>query len=192
MEDGRASVSEVARRTSLTTPPDSARVARMTKAGLIKKFVPVLSGDSIGSRVLALVILRVGAAAEERVARDLAKLREVEEVYMTAGQGVALKVALDDVRELQPFLKNNILGRRGTEVDISVIVTSVVKEEPPSRLPRTLDMKLKCDYCHGEVTSNRPYTVMAGPARYYFCCKTCRHSYLDKYGSRQSKLRTAP
>jgi hypothetical protein len=70
----------------------------------------------------------------------------------------------------------------------SQIVTSIVKEEPPSRLPSDLTINLKCDYCHGEVTSSRPYTLAAGPSHYYFCCRTCRKAYLDKYGARLAKL----
>jgi Lrp/AsnC family leucine-responsive transcriptional regulator len=95
MEDGRASLRQIARRTSLTTPTVSARIARMTRAGLIKKFVPVLSVDSVNPRVLSLVTLKVSSAVAEEVARELALLREVEDVYMTTGQGITLKVALD-------------------------------------------------------------------------------------------------
>lgn len=189
MEDGRASLRQIAVRTSLTTPTVSARMARMTKAGLIKKFVPVLSAETADRGVLALLTLKVGLSAAEKVAGSLAKLNEVEEVYVTAGQSVVLKVALDSVHELQPFLKRNVLGRGGTEVASSQIVTNVVKEEPPSRLPRTLTMDLKCDYCRGEVMSSRPYTLTAGPSHYYFCCRTCRKAYLDKYGGRLAKLR---
>ena len=191
MKDGRASFTEVARRTSLTTPTVSARVARMTKSGLIKKFVPVLAEDSVDRRVLALVVLKVPAPMEEKLARELAKLEEVDEVYITSGRGLAFKVALDDVRGLQPFLKRRVLVRPGVEVTADMIVTMVVKEEPPTRLPPTLDMKLKCDYCHGEVAGSRPYTLVAGPAHYYFCCKTCRRSYLEEHGPGLAKVRAA-
>ena len=191
MVDGRASFSEIARKTSLTTPTVSAHVARMAKAGLIKRFVPVISGDSVDRGVLFLVLLRADADSQERVAKGLAKLPEVEEVFLTSDQGVALKVSLEGVRELQPFLRRIAHGRPRVTVASSQVVTSVVKEEPPSRLPRALDMKLRCDYCQGEVLSNRPYTVVAGPSRYYFCCKTCKRSYLDKYGPKLARLKGA-
>ena len=63
MDDGRASFRQIAQRTALTTPTVSARVARMMKAGLIKKFVPVLSADSVDRGVLALVTLKTTSAA---------------------------------------------------------------------------------------------------------------------------------
>lgn len=191
MEDGRASFREVARKTSLTTPTVSARMARMSRAGLIRRFVPVLSSDSIDRGVLVLVVLKVGPYSQDGFAREISRLREVVEVYLTADQGVALKVALDDVRDLQPFLRRLTAGKPRAAVTLSQIVTSVVKEEPPTRLPKVMELKLKCDYCHGDVTTGRPYSLVAGASRYYFCCKTCRRGYLDKYGPRLAKLRGA-
>ena len=187
IDDGRASLRQVAQRTSLTTPTVSARIARMKKAGLIKKFVPILSADSVDRGIVALVTLKVSSITREKVAKDLAKLREVEGVYITTGQNIFLRITLDDVRGLQSFLRK-VLTKSGVEVSTSQIVTSVVKEEPPSLLPRMLTMNLKCDYCHGEVTSDRPYTVASGSSHYYFCCRTCRKVYVDKYGSRLSRI----
>lgn len=189
MEDGRASLRQIARRTSLTTPTVSARMARMTKAGLIKKFVPILAADSFNRGVAALVTLGVDSASADRVARDLARLEGVQNVYMTTGQGMTLKVALDDVREVQSFLRRSVLGRPGVKVTSSQIITRTIKEEPPSVVPSMLTINLECDYCHEEVTRTRPYTLVAGPSHYYFCCKTCKKDYLGKHGSRLAEIR---
>jgi YHS domain-containing protein len=45
-------------------------------------------------------------------------------------------------------------------------------------------MKLSCDLCKGEITSNTPYTIRVASTRYYFCCKTCKATYLQKHGDR--------
>jgi DNA-binding Lrp family transcriptional regulator len=152
MDDGRASFRQIAQRTSLTTPTVSSRIARMTKAGLIKKFIPILSGDSVNRGVTTLLTLKVGSASVQRLAEDLAKMREVEAVYVTTGQSITLKATLSDVQSLQSFLAENVLKRRGVEVTSSQIITSTVKEEPVSLLPGGLVMNLKCDYCGGDVT----------------------------------------
>ena len=188
MEDGRASFRQIAQRTSITTPTVSARLARMMKAGLIRKFVPVLSADSVNSGVLALVTLKASSASAQRIADELAELREVEAVYMTTGQGITLKVTLGNAQDLQSFLGKNVLKRRGVDVTSTQIITSTVKEEPASLLPAGLIMNLKCDYCEGDVTSSRPYTAAAGSSHYYFCCKTCRKAYLEKHGKRLAKI----
>ena len=189
MEDGRASLRQIAKRTSLTTPTVSARMTRMTRAGMIKKFVPILSPGSIGRGIAAMISLKVESSSAERLAEDLAKLQEVESVYITTGQGMTVKVALDDVAGLQAFLNRSLLARRGVSVVSSQIITSVVKEEPASAIPTSLTIDLRCDYCHEEVSRARPYTIAAGSSRYYFCCKTCRNAYLDKFGSRLAKTR---
>ena len=184
MEDGSASFRELARKTSLTTPTVSARIARMKKSGLIRKIVPILSSDSVDRGVLALVTAKVPASRAERMARELSNHPEVEAVYMTTGQAITLKVALDDASALQTFLGKISSRRHGVEVVSSQIVTRVVKDEPPSLLPAGLTMNLKCDYCGGLVTSSRPYNITSGYSHYYFCCKTCRREYLDKHGKR--------
>ncbi len=184
MEDGRASLRQIARRTSLTTPTVSARLARMMKAGLIRKFVPLLSPDSVHPGVLALVTIKVDSGSLEKTAKNLAKRGEVEDVYVTTGQSVTLKLSLESVQALHSFMSENLAKKAGVDVVSSQIITHVIKDDPPSLLPSILTMNLKCDYCDGAVTSNRPYTLAAGPSRYYFCCKTCKREYLEMHGAR--------
>lgn len=163
----------------------------MVKSGLIKRFVPVLSADSAGGPVQAMVNLKVDPSATERVAEMLARLSETRAVFVTADQGLSLRVALRSVGELQTFLKGSVLGRCGVVgVTSTQIVSKVVKDEPPSLARESvLPMDLKCDYCAGEVAGSRPYTLSAGISRYYFCCKTCRKAYLEKFGERLAKIR---
>ena len=189
MDDGRASFTQIAKTTSLTTPTVSARMDRMTKSGMIKKFVPILSPGSVNRGMAAMISLKVKSPSAERLANDLAKLPEVESLYTTTGQGVTMKVALDDVAGLQAFLNRSLLARPGVSVASSQIITSVVKEEPTPILPASLTIDLRCDYCHEEVSRARPYTIVARSSRYYFCCKTCRNAYLEKFGSRLAKSR---
>src|SRR5271155_3802691 len=110
MEDGRASLRQIARMTSLTTPTVSVRMDRMMKSGMIKKFAPVLSPDSIRG-VFAVISLKVNSSSAEKLGRALSKLPEVENIYMTTGQGMTLKVALDDVAGLQEFLGRSVLAQ---------------------------------------------------------------------------------
>jgi DNA-binding Lrp family transcriptional regulator len=189
MEDGRASLNEIARKTSLTTPTVSARFERMKKAGLIKKFVPVVSMDSASRGVQAVILLKVVSRSPERLARDLAKIREVDGLYLTTGQGIVLRLTFETVRDLQSFLGETLGKREGVEVVSSEIVTGVFKEEPPSLPPGALTMSLKCDYCRGEVTSGRPYTINVDSSRYYFCCMTCKREYVEKHREKLQRLK---
>jgi YHS domain-containing protein len=87
-------------------------------------------------------------------------------------------------------LAKNLLTRRGVEVTSAQIITSTAKEEPASLFAGGLMMNLRCDYCGEDVTSSRPYTLTVGPSHYYFCCKTCKKSYLEEHG--KSLLKISP
>lgn len=189
IEDGRASLRQIAKMTSLTTPTVSARFDRMKKSGMIKKFVPVLSPDSVERGVFAIIYLKVNSSSVEKLGRDLSKLPEVENIYVTTGQGITVKVALSDVADLQRFLNRSVLARAGVSVISSQIITKVVKEEPAPLSPDALIMNLRCDFCHEEVARARPYTLNTCPSRHYFCCKTCRNAYLEKFGPRLAALK---
>ena len=189
VEDGRASFREIARRTSLTTPTVSSRVGRMIKAGLIQKFVPVFSEESVRGGIAALVVLKAKTGAE-RVADTLANVDGVEAVYLTTGDNeITLRIAVETVQALNSFLKENVSERNGVSLVSSRVITRVVKDSVPSPLLRPLAINLRCDYCQGEVASARPYNFAAGSSRYYFCCKTCRAAYLNKYGTRLAKIK---
>jgi DNA-binding Lrp family transcriptional regulator len=189
MDDGRASFREIASRTSLTTPTVSARMARMLKSGMIRRFAPILSPDAVSRGIAAVISLKVTSSSLEKLARDLSEFPEVESLYVTTGQGLTMKVALDDVAGLQSFLSRRALARAGVNIVSSQIITRVVKDEPAPISAAALRMDLKCDYCHEDVARSRPYTVVVGPSHYYFCCKTCRAAYLEKYGSRLANAR---
>jgi DNA-binding Lrp family transcriptional regulator len=188
MADGRASLREVARRTSLTAPTVSARLARMMKSGMVKRFAPVINPESLDGSILAILTLKVAPGASEALASGLLPLREVEGVYATTGDSnMTLKVRLGSVRDLQSFVKAHLMPGKAA-VTANQIVTETLKDEPPSLSSSSLSMKLTCEYCGGEISSERPYNIVSGPLRYYFCCRTCRKEYLEEHGPRLSKL----
>lgn len=160
----------------------------MMKSGMIKRFVPLLDPDSLGSRVVVFVTMKAAPPAVEALAERFATLPEVEGVYVTTGaNNVTLKIALTDVQELQQFLKERVM-QDGVEISTSQIAIEVLKDEPPSLAARALEMRLTCEHCGGDVSSNRPYNIVGGGIHYYFCCKTCRKAYIEEHASRLSKL----
>ncbi|TLY15385.1 MAG: Lrp/AsnC family transcriptional regulator [Thaumarchaeota archaeon] len=59
LNDGRASLRDVARETSLSTPTVSSHLSRLMKGRLIKKFVPLLNLDAIDQGIVSVVTLKV-------------------------------------------------------------------------------------------------------------------------------------
>ena len=189
-EDGRASLRQIGRRVSLSTPTVSSRFERMKRAGLIQKFVPVLdldASENIG--IISIVTLSAPNSSVEKIARDLTRMNEVHGVYLTTGpENMIVKVRVPNARSLQRFLAGSNFKKLGAEVKESQIVTETFKDEQPLPIASELQMNLRCDLCKGEITTGRPYTIKVGATRYYFCCKTCRGEYLEKHGSRLRSL----
>ena len=189
LEDGRASLREVAQRTGLTTPTVSNHLSRLTKAGLIVKFVPLLSFDAVDQGIVSMVTLKVPPTEADRLSKWFGGLGEVAGVYVTAEEHrIVLKVRAESVRELEGFLDR--ATNRGCEVVASQIVSRIVKDEQPVRLKSGSGLEMRCDFCKGPISSNRPYTVKLGPAGYYFCCRICRRSYLEKHRSRMEAIKS--
>jgi len=190
LDDGRESLSSIARKTSLTTPTVSYHFSRMVKSGLIKKFAPVLDQSMVRPGVSAFVTLKVKVGDANRVSRRVSAIGGVSGVFVTTGESnMTLKVNCADSLELQDLL-NTKLSKviDDGEVVSSQLILDAVKDEQPVVLPGDIAVKLRCDYCEGEVASDRPYHVRVGSMYHYFCCRTCRRSYLEKYGSRIRRI----
>ena len=184
--DGRASLRQIAKKSSLSTPTVSSRFERMKKAGLIQKFVPVLSPDvSDDSSLLAFVTLNVPSSSIEKIAKELGGKPGVIGVFVTTGvNNLVLRVSVRNAQSLQRFLTSAEFRKLGVEVTGSQIITETVKDERPLPFMDEIHMKLSCDLCKGEITSSTPYTIRVASTRYYFCCKTCKATYLQKHGDR--------
>jgi DNA-binding Lrp family transcriptional regulator len=185
-EDGRASLRKIAKSASLSTPTVSSRFERMKRAGLIQKFVPVFNLDaSENSGVIALVSLSVAAAMVSKIANLLARKQEVYGIFLTTGaNNMMVKVSLPNAQSLQSFLTAADFKKYNVQVAGSQVITQTVKDEHPLPYAGEFKMKLQCDLCHGEISTSRPYSIKVASTRYYFCCKTCRATYLEKHGER--------
>ena len=185
-EDGRASLRQIAKKSSLSTPTVSSRFERMKRAGLIQKFVPVFDlNASDNSGVVGLVALSVPASMVSKTAKHFASKPEVCGVFLTTGvNNMLVKVSVLNAQAFQRFLTAADFKKLRVEVASSQIVTGTVKDEHPLPFAGAFQMRLYCDLCKGEITSSRPYSIKVASTRYYFCCKTCRATYLQKHGAR--------
>ncbi len=177
MKDGRASLREVAARASLTTPTVSTRLARMQKAGLIKGFAPILD-PSMTAGVRSFVRLKVPTRDVKAASSALARLPEVDGVFLTVGGGnLLVKLTTNDLEGVETFVSRRFRGK-GWEVVSTEVVEKTVKDERSTVIPDAILLPLKCDYCGQEIRTERPFNIRVGLTRHYFCCKTCRKSYL--------------
>jgi Lrp/AsnC family leucine-responsive transcriptional regulator len=188
--DGRASFREIAKRASLSTPTVSSRYERMDRAGLIRKFAPIFNLEAVDNAgILAVVTMSAPLSKTDEVALELGKLDQVYEVLVTTGQdNLVVKLRLENALALQKFLTSTLLKKLNVKVSGSQIITSTIKDEYPLPFAEGFRLNLRCDFCRGEISSTKPYTIKVASTRYYFCCKTCKNDYLKKHGEAIKKL----
>lgn len=184
--DGRMSLREVADRTGLTTPTVSYRFSRMVKAGLIRGFTVILNPEVSEKGVDAFVTLKTKAGRVNDVVKRLSDVKEVVGIYETTGeQNLLVRVHCEDPKALERLLTITLPGIEGAEVVSSQMIVKVAKDErSEGKVSEGTPLKMKCDYCKGEIASEKPYNIKVGQSYHYFCCKTCRREFIRKYDQR--------
>ncbi|MER5171972.1 Lrp/AsnC family transcriptional regulator [Thioclava sp. GXIMD2076] len=111
-EEGRISVTELARRVGLTKTPVQARMKRLEELGVIKGYRAVLSPIRMGLSHVAFVEVRLLDTREVSLAafnRAVRALPEVEECHMIAGGfDYLLKVRTRDISDYRRVMGEKI------------------------------------------------------------------------------------
>jgi len=184
MKDGRKSYRQIARVASVSTPTVESRVRRMMNMGVIKKIAPLLDPTKIEPGIIAIVTLRVETPKLDDIAAKLAELEEIRNICMTTGESnLTIRVVVENVEALKDFLSTKIAGLEGVTVVSSNIVTKTVKEEQEVVVRPHMGLRLRCDFCGGEI-KGEPQILRIDDQERYFCCKTCLAQYKEKYGAR--------
>lgn len=157
----------------------------MEKSGLIRGFEPVIDPTATG-QVLAFVKLRVPGKRVEKTAANLANLEEVKGVFVMAGSdNLTLVVIVDNRESLESFVEGKLAAHLGGEVVSREIATEVVKDVRGPNVKMGAVISLRCDYCHKDILSDRPYNIRARSTYNCFCSRACRKAFLDKHRSRE-------
>jgi len=184
MEDGRMPYQEIAERVSVSAPTVSSRVQRLIDTGLIKRISPILDLEKLEDLVLAFVDWRTEASSISDIIGTLAEFDQVRAIYTTTGDyHLLFTVSSNDLKTLQQFLTERISIIPGVYALSCRVVTHIAKDEPGIPLSREMGIRLFCDECGKEI-EGRPEVMNVGGGTRFFCCKTCRSAYREKYGSR--------
>ncbi len=127
--DPRLSRSELARRTGLSTPTASSRVARLERRGVIRGYRLDVDPAAIGLPIAAWVRLRPGPGQLGKLA-DLARgTPQVSECHRISGEDCyLLKVHVRSIEDLEPVLDAFLLHGQTTS---SFVVATPVPPRPP-------------------------------------------------------------
>ncbi|HVJ02626.1 MAG TPA: Lrp/AsnC ligand binding domain-containing protein [Sphingomonas sp.] len=111
-EDGRMSVTELARRVGLSKTPCQVRLKRLIDSGYILGFRALIDPVKLGLDHIAFAEVKLSdtrEAALEEFRRAVLKIREVEECHMIASSfDYLLKVRTSDIRKYREVLGERI------------------------------------------------------------------------------------
>ncbi|SNR73615.1 Lrp/AsnC family transcriptional regulator [Puniceibacterium sediminis] len=111
-EDGRVSITELARRIGLSKSPTQARLRRLEELGAIRGYRAILDPIRLGLDHVAFVEVRLTDTREDALAAfnaAVAGIPEIEQAHLIAGNfDYLLKVRTSDMRSYRQVLADRI------------------------------------------------------------------------------------
>ena len=138
-QDGRTSVSQLAREVHLSVTPTLERVRKLELAGYIEGYFARLSARRLGLGLLAYVEVlldRTTRDAFERFKAAMLSYEEVMECHMVAGGfDYLLKVRVSDMESYRTFLGDSIASLPGVQQTHTYFVMEEVKSTHTIAVP---------------------------------------------------------
>ncbi len=129
-ENGRITNVEIARQINMAPSAVLERIRRLENKNIIKKYSAVINPHEIKRNLLAFVLVKAtGPIADNKTAKALAKVEEIQEVHMVAGEDCFLvKVRVENTDELSSLLRTKIATIKSISSTSTTIVLETVKE----------------------------------------------------------------
>lgn len=132
-EEGRISVTELARRIGLSKSPTQARLKRLEESGVIRGYRAILDPIRLGLDHVAFVEVRMNdtrEAALEAFNQAVAAIPEVESAHLIAGNfDYLLKVRTSDMRAYRRVLAEKLSTLPGMSLTSTYVAMQAVKDD---------------------------------------------------------------
>ena len=132
-EEGRISVTELARRIGLSKSPTQARLKRLEEAGVIRGYRAILDPIRLGLDHVAFVEVRMNdtrEAALEAFNKAVAAIPEVEQAHLIAGNfDYLLKVRTADMPSYRRVLAEKLSTLPGVSLTSTYVAMQAVKDD---------------------------------------------------------------
>ena len=128
--NGRITNVEIARQINMAPSAVLERIRRLEKKNVIKKYSAVINPHEIKRNLLAFILVKAnGPIVDNKSAKELAKIDEIQEVHMVAGEDCFLvKVRVENTDELSSLLRTKIAKIKSISSTSTTIVLETVKE----------------------------------------------------------------
>jgi DNA-binding Lrp family transcriptional regulator len=132
--DANLPIQRLARELDMPRSTVQHRINRMRQAGIIKRIVAIPNYDEIGLPVTAFILLTYNPTnnvSQQDVARAIAKLENVAEVHVVAGQwDLVLKARGASLQEIGELVVNRLRQIPGVGQTVTCGCFFTLKEEP--------------------------------------------------------------
>ena len=131
--DGRASITELAKQTSLARSTVQLRISRLESEGVVTGYGPDLAPAPAGYVVTAYTTLSIVQGSHDKVVKNLAAIAEVLEVHVVTGEGDLLcRIAAKSNDHLHDLLQTIVampeVGRADSQLALSSPVVRTVAD----------------------------------------------------------------
>nr|WHW29268.1 putative Lrp/AsnC family transcriptional regulator [uncultured bacterium] len=131
--DGRASITELAKQTSLARSTIQLRLSRLDAQGVITGYGPDLAPARAGYGVTAYTTLSIVQGSHDRVVTNLEAIAEVLEVHVVTGEGDLLcRIAAKSNDHLHELLQSIVampeVGRADSQLALSSPVIRTIAD----------------------------------------------------------------
>lgn len=130
-KNSRISNAEIARQIDMAPSAVLERIRRLEEKSIIKKYTIHVNPSEVERDLLAFVHVKAtGPVVDHKTAKQLAKVPEVQEVHIVAGEDCFLiKVRVKNTEELAKLLRNKIAVIPSISSTSTTVVLETVKED---------------------------------------------------------------
>lgn len=130
-ENARISLSEMGREVGLSTSGIRRRVKQLENSGVIKGYTVIIDPQKSDRGVAAFMSVEVDSHGAGKIARALARRREVCEIHRTTGdQSLILKIRAQDLDSLNKFVEDRLNSYDGVKSVTTIVAMETFKEVP--------------------------------------------------------------
>lgn len=129
-QNSRISNAEIARQIKMAPSAVLERIKKLEKNGVIKKYTVEIEASEVEKELLAFILVKAnGPIVDNKTAKELAKVPEVQEVHIVAGEDCFLvKVRAENPAALTELLRTKIASIKSISSTSTTIVLETVKE----------------------------------------------------------------
>lgn len=130
--DARVSMSEIGRKTGLSSPSVGNRVSKMEDEGVIESYKAMIAHSKAGYQLKAMIMLRVFMGKLNPFLDIVSSFKEVINCYrITGNENIIMEVVLKDQFHLEKFIDKLIkYGETRTHIILSEVVSNAPVEKP--------------------------------------------------------------